>query len=242
MVLININHLTVIYPDGHKAIDDITFHIDKGQKVAVIGANGAGKSTLLLSLVGIIMPSPQTIIINNIVLNKNSLNDIRAKIGVVFQNPDDQLFMTKVYDDIAFGPRNYGVPEPEIAGRIDSILKALGIPHLKERMPHRLSGGEKRSVALASVLSMHPDILLLDEPSSSLDPRARKKLLVILADLPQTQLIATHDLDMALDICDRVIILKDGSIRADGKPQEILTNKELLQKNGLELPFRYGGR
>lgn len=240
--MINVNHLTVIYPDGHKAIADLNFHIDKGQKVAVIGANGAGKSTLLMALVGIIMPLPQAVVIDNIVLNKNSLSDIRAKIGVVFQNPDDQLFMTKVYDDIAFGPRNYGVPETEIAGRIDHVLEALGITHLKERMPHRLSGGEKRSVALASVLSMHPDILLLDEPTSSLDPRARKKLLAILANLPLTQLIATHDLDMALDICDRVIILKDGCIRADGKPQEILTNERLLQENSLELPFRYGGR
>lgn len=240
--MINVNHLSIIYPDGHKAIDDISFHIDKGQKVAIIGANGAGKSTLLMSLVGINMPAPENVVIDNIALNKNSLSDIRAKIGVVFQNPDDQLFMTKVYDDIAFGPRNYGVPEAEIAGRIDDILEALGINHLQDRMPHRLSGGEKRSVALASVLSMHPDILLLDEPSSSLDPRARKKLLAILEGLPQTQLIATHDLDMALDICDRVIILKDGRIGADGQPKDILTNERLLQKNGLELPFRYGER
>jgi len=237
--LINVEHLTITYPDGNKAINDISFHIDKGQKVAIIGANGAGKSTLLMALVGIIMPAPKTIVIDNIEVNKNNFSDIRAKIGVVFQNPDDQLFMTKVYDDIAFGPRNYGVSETEIASRIDNILEALGISHLKERMPHRLSGGEKRSVALAAVLSMNPAILLLDEPSSSLDPRARKKLLAILSKLPLTQLIATHDLDMALDICDRVIILKDGCICADGKPREILVNEQLLQENGLELPFSY---
>lgn len=235
--MIDVKHLSVSYSDGTQALRDVTFHIGKEERVALVGTNGAGKSTLLLSLVGIMQPESGEITVAGMPVGKKTLSAVRAAAGMVFQNPDDQLFMTKVADDLAFGPRNYGVPEPEIEARIDMILADLRISHLRDRMPHKLSGGEKRSVALGSVLAMQPEILLLDEPSSFLDPRARRNMIAVLRELPQTKLIATHDLDMALDLCTRVLVLNDSTMIADGTPEEILLNEQLMQDCGLELPL-----
>jgi ABC-type cobalt transport system, ATPase component len=232
-----VDQVTVIGTGGVKILDEVSFTIKAGEKVALIGENGAGKSTLLMSLVGITPIESGNIHVNQIALNKKNLAQIRAETGVVFQNPDDQLFMPKVYDDIAFGPRNLGISESEISLRIDTVLEKLGISHLRERMTGKLSGGEKRRIAIATVLVMNPSVILFDEPSSFLDPKSRRLLINELSSLRYTQFIATHDLDMALEICDRVIILQNGKIQAEGAVKEILTNQELLEKFGLELPL-----
>ena len=233
--------VTVVGTGGVKILDDVSFTLTAGEKVALIGENGAGKSTLLMSLVGITPIESGNIHVNQIELNKKNLAKIRAETGVVFQNPDDQLFMPKVYDDIAFGPRNLGIAEDEISVRIDTVLEKLGISHLRERMTGRLSGGEKRRIAIATVLVMNPSVLLFDEPSSFLDPKSRRLLIKELLSLQYTQFIATHDLDLALEVCDRVIVLQNGKIQAEGAVKEILTNQELLEKFGLELPLSLSG-
>ena len=231
------DQVTVVGTGGVKILDGVSFTLTAGEKVALIGENGAGKSTLLMSLVGITPIESGNVHVNQIELNKKNLAKIRAETGVVFQNPDDQLFMPKVYDDIAFGPRNLGIAEDEINVRIDTVLEKLGISHLRERMTGRLSGGEKRRIAIATVLVMNPSVLLFDEPSSFLDPKSRRLLIKELLSLQYTQFIATHDLDLALEVCDRVIVLQNGKIQAEGTVKEILTNQELLEKFGLELPL-----
>lgn len=235
--MIDINHVGIIYPDGKKALADINLTISDGETVALVGANGAGKSSLLLSMVGVIALSEGSITLDGMQINKKNISDIRAKIGIVFQNPDDMLFMTRVYDDIAFGPRNYHVPEEEVKERVERVTEQLGIEHLKDRSPHKMSGGEKRSAAIACILSMNPSVVLLDEPTSFLDPKARRTLMSALKSLQLTKIIATHDLDMALELCDRVIILKDGKVFGDGKAAELLKNEDIMNKAGLELPF-----
>ncbi|MGE4213480.1 MAG: energy-coupling factor ABC transporter ATP-binding protein [Anaerotignaceae bacterium] len=235
--MIDIRDLTLKYSDGHRAIDAITFNIKQGESVALVGANGAGKSTLLLSMVGIIANGSGHIKIDGIELDKKSVKEIRKKLGMVFQNPDDQLFTAKVYDDVAFGPRNYGLSEDEVDKLVMKSLECLGIEHLKDRMSHKLSGGEKRTAAIASVMSLQPEAVLMDEPTSFLDPRARRKLIGVMKKMYCTKLIATHDLDMAMEVCDRVLVLKDGKLFADGKTEEILRNEKMLLEVGLELPF-----
>lgn len=237
--VIQIKNIAVKYPDGHEALKDINLSIKAGESVAIVGANGAGKSTLLMTMVGIVSIHQGVIKINDLEVKKDHLIDIRKQVGVVFQNPDDQLFMPRVCDDIAFGPRNYGIPEEEVKRRVDWALETMGIEHLKERYSHKMSGGEKRSAAIASVLSMEPSIVLFDEPSSFLDPRARRKLITALKELSFTKIIATHDLDMALDICNRVIVLKEGTVFADGASEKILFDEELMLGCGLELPLSY---
>jgi cobalt/nickel transport system ATP-binding protein len=208
-----------------------------GERIAVIGANGAGKSTLLLALAGVIPHDSGEIIVDDILMEKKSLREIRKKTGMIFQNPDDQLFMPTIYEDIAFGPRNYGLPEDETATKALEALSRLGISHLNGRLSQKLSGGEKRLASLASVLVLEPDLLLIDEPTSFLDPKARRRLIGILSSLPHTMIIATHDLDMALDLCRRVILLNGGRIRADADAGEILYDAALLEECGLELPL-----
>ncbi|MCL1859176.1 MAG: energy-coupling factor ABC transporter ATP-binding protein [Oscillospiraceae bacterium] len=239
MIEIEVKNLTVKYEASDKtcALDNISFIVNSGEKVAVIGANGAGKSTFLLALTGIITPISGEIIIDGIELNKKTLNSLRKKTGMVFQNPDDQLFMPTVYEDIAFGPRNYSEKEELIEKSIDEILKNLSVSHLKNRLTHKLSGGEKRLVALAGILVMNPKIILMDEPSSFLDPKARRRLIEILSGLSQTMIIATHDLDMALDLCSRTILLKEGCIYSDMPSSKILHDEKILEECGLELPI-----
>lgn len=236
---IEVKNLTVKYETSDKtcALENITFSVNSREKVALIGANGAGKSTLLLTLAGILSPMSGEINIGGVKSDKKTIGNLRKKIGMVFQNPDDQIFMPTVYEDIAFGPRNYGESEDVIEKSADEILQNLGIAHLKNRLTHKLSGGEKRLTALAGILVMNPSVILMDEPSSFLDPRARRKLIGILSELPKTMIIATHDLDMALDICERAILLKNGHICADMPAKEVLSNEKMLEECGLELPI-----
>jgi cobalt/nickel transport system ATP-binding protein len=235
--MLQINNLCVKYSDGNQGIKDLSFRINKGETIGVVGANGAGKSTLLKSMVGLLPISNGSIQIDNIEVNKKNLKEIRERVGIVFQNPDDQLFLSNVYDDIAFGPRNKGVDEETISHDISNIVELLGTSHLLSKHSSRLSGGEKRVIAIATVLVMNPSIILFDEPSSFLDPKTRRKLMELLDQLEVTKLIATHDLDMALEICDRVIVLKEGKLFAEGAAYDILSNEVLLKEAGLELPF-----
>lgn len=224
------------YPDGHCALKDVNLSLAEGRKIAVIGANGSGKSTLLLTLVGSLIPQTGQIIIEN-GSETATQERLREMVGLVFQEPDDQLFMPSVLEDVAFGLVARGMEQNEARQRALRELARFEISHLAERPPHRLSGGEKRLVALCGVLVTEPRIIALDEPSSSLDPRARKKLIATLKSLDQAMIVATHDLDMALDICDTTLILNDGSDIALGKIAELLADEELLTQNGLELPI-----
>ena len=235
--MIKIDQLSVRYQDGNQVINQLDVQIMDGETVGVIGANGAGKSTLLMTMVGILFPSEGKIEIDGVVLDKKNLREIRERIGVVFQNPDDQLFMSNVYDDIAFGLRNYGMSEDYIKQKITEVMEELGVGKLQDMNSHKLSGGEKRIIAIATILVMEPSVILFDEPSSFLDPSTRRRLIGLLRSLKVTKLIATHDLDMALELCDRIIVLKEGRIFAEGKAKEILMNQKLLEEAGLELPF-----
>ena len=236
--MLKVSDISVKYDSsGEYALKDISFTVQRGERIAVIGANGAGKSTLLLALTGVLPCDSGEVAVENIVLEKKSLRELRKKMGMIFQNPDDQLFMPTVHEDIAFGPRNYGAPEHETETKTDEVLSRLNISHLKERLPHKLSGGEKRLAALAGVLVMEPDLLLMDEPTSFLDPKARRRLIGILETLPQAMIVATHDLDMALDLCQRVILLKEGRVYADAPAINVMRGAGLLEECGLELPL-----
>lgn len=235
--LTEVKELHYSYPDGRQAIKGISFRIHHGECVGVIGANGAGKSTLLMLLMGLLFPQQGEVRVGDIPVTKKTLPMIRQKMSMVFQDPDDQLFMTTVYDDVAFGPRNYKLDEGEVEKRVIKALETVGILHLKDRAPYRLSGGEKRSAALAAVLALEPDILILDEPTAALDPQSRRRLIKLLQSFTHTRIIAAHDLDMVLELCPRTIVIRNGLVMADGPSAEILTNAELLENCGLELPL-----
>lgn len=232
-----VRDLHYIYPDGHKAINGMSFKIHHGESVGIIGANGAGKSTLLMLLMGIIFPCQGEVLVGEVPVTKKTLPGIRQRMGMVFQDPDDQLFMTTVYDDVAFGPRNYRLEEKEVAKRVLQALEMVGILHLKDRAPFKLSGGEKRAAAIASVLSMQPDILVMDEPTSALDPKSRRRLMNLLKTFKHTKIITSHDIDMVYEMCTRTIVIKKGGIAADGPTPEILMNAELMDACGLEMPL-----
>ena len=214
--MLTVKDLTVEYPDSKRAIDAVSFSIEAGENVALVGANGAGKTSLLLALVGVLQAKHGEIHIGETIVEKKNLRKVRLQIGLVFQNPDDQLFMPSIFEDVAFGPRSYGYGAAETEARVESALSKLGIGHLAQRSPLKLSSGEKRLAAIATVLAMEPDILLFDEPTAFLDPRARRNLISILLDLPQSKLIATHDLSFAEQICSRVLLLQYGKLVADG--------------------------
>lgn len=235
--VIEITDLQYVYPDGKKAINEVSLKLKHGESVGIVGANGAGKSTLLMLLLGIIFPCNGSVSIANIPVTKKTLPHIREKSGMVFQNPDDQLFMNTVYDDVAFGPRNYKLDEEEVERRVLKSLETVGILHLKDIAPYKLSGGEKRLASIATVLSMHPEILIMDEPTTALDPKSRRCLINLLKSFDHTKIIATHDLDMVFELCERTIILKDGAIIADGLTSELLINEELMEKCSLEIPL-----
>jgi len=230
--MLSISDLIVEYPDGTRAVDSVSFSIGAGERVALIGANGAGKTSLLLSLVGVLQAKQGDISVGGTVLDKKTLRSVRTQIGMVFQNPDDQLFMPNIYEDIAFGPRNFGCGEDETAQRVSGALSKLRIEHLAERSPLKLSGGEKRLVAIATVLAMDPDFLLFDEPTAFLDPRARRNLAAILSELPQGKLIATHDLAFAREMCSRILLLRKGRLIADESPG-LLDDDTALEAAGL---------
>lgn len=225
------------YPDGTHALKGVSFRITHGESVGVVGANGAGKSTLISHMNGYLLPSRGTIIIGDVRLDKKTLNETRKKVGVVFQNPDDQLFMPTVQDDVAFGPLNLGLSREEALERVDEALKTVGCPALKDKPPHRLSQGQKRAVSIATVIAMHPDILVMDEPAANLDPKSRRQLINLLKEFRHSKIIASHDLDLILDVCERCIVIGDGVIKKDGPAAELLLDEKLLEENNLELPL-----
>ncbi len=239
--IVELNDVCFHYPDGTETLKGISLRITHGESVGIVGANGAGKSTLLMHLNGYLMPSGGTITIGDSGLTKKTRSEVRKKVGMVFQNPDDQLFMPTVYDDVAFGPLNLGLGREKVHERVQESLETVGCLALKDKPPHHLSGGQKNAVAIASVIAMHPDILVMDEPASSLDPKSRRYLINLLKDFRHTKIIASHDLDLILDVCRRCIVIKDGRIAADGPSSEILSDKKLLEENNLELPLSLQG-
>lgn len=231
--MLTINNVTVEYPDGTKAINNLSLNVKSGEKLALIGANGAGKSTLMLAIEGI-LDSTGKIKIDDLVVDSKNIVKVRQQVGMLFQNPDDQLFMATIYDDIAFGPRNAGLDEESVKYRVEDRLKLLNIEHLKNKTALKLSGGEKRMAALATVLAMKPSVMLLDEPTAFLDPKARRNLINVLNSLPHTMLIATHDLTFAKEVCRGAVVIKDGNFFAKGNCDEILFNQELMDEGGIE--------
>ncbi|MFW5870705.1 MAG: energy-coupling factor ABC transporter ATP-binding protein, partial [Candidatus Sumerlaeota bacterium] len=225
-------------PDGHPALEGIDFRITHGESVGIVGENGAGKSTLLLHLNGCLGDLDGSVRVGDDPLTKKTLRQTRRSVGFVFQNPDDQLFMPTVYDDVAFGPLNQGLPREEVDERVRRALETVDVAHLSDRPPYHLSVGEKRGAAIASVLSMWPDILVMDEPTAGLDPRTRRHLIELLRTFEHTKIIASHDMDMIIDLCDRVIVLHEGRVLKDGPAAEILADKALLEEAHLELPLR----
>lgn len=234
---LEVRNLRFTYPDGHEAVKNMSFLIHHGESVGIIGANGAGKSTLLMLIMGLLFPDSGEVLVGDVHVTKKTLTMIRQRLGMVFQDPDDQLFMATVYDDVAFGPRNYKLDEKEVEGRVTKALELVGIAHLKDRAPFKLSGGEKRSAAIASVLSMGPDILIMDEPTAALDPKSRRRVMNLLNSFEHTKVITSHDLDMVLDTCKRVIVIKNGEVAADGTAEEVLSDEGLMDSCGLEIPL-----
>ena len=236
---IQVTKLSFNYPDGKGALRDITFSVSKGECVGLVGPNGSGKSTLLLHLNGILpgtFDGSSTVTINGKSIARNTMNEIRRDVGLMFQDPDDQLFCPTVFEDVAFGPRQFELTEKEIRRRVDRSLAQTELSGFENRFPYHLSNGEKRRVCLAGVLACEPLVLALDEPTSYLDPRGKRNLHQILKALPVTKVIATHDLEMVVELCSRTIVLDDGRVVADGSTIELLGNEELMLRHGLEKP------
>ena len=231
---IEIEHLSYAYPDGRHALRDVSLQIGMGEKVALVGPNGAGKSTLLLHLNGILTSADGAVRACGLAVRKENLGKVRAGVGLVFQNPDDQLFSPTVFDDVAFGLLYQGLPEAEVRARVAQALATVGVADYAERVPYHLSAGEKKRVALATVLAMNPEILVLDEPTSGLDPRGRRSFINLLRSLPQTMLVATHDLNLVRELLPRTVVLDGGRVVADGATVDILTDVSLLAAHGLE--------
>lgn len=231
--MLTMDALSVAYPDGTVAVDGLSLAVRPGERAALIGANGAGKTSLLLALVGV-LPCTGTVSADGLTPAKKTLPALRDRVGLVFQNPDDQLFLPTIFEDVAFGLQGRGLAPDEIAARVRAQLTALGAAHLETRSPRRLSGGEKRMAALAAVLAMEPAYLLLDEPTAFLDPRARRALIRALRGLPHAMLIATHDLAFAAETCPRSVLLKEGRVFADGPSRELLHDAALMEACGVE--------
>lgn len=236
---IEVSNVSFSYGNGHDILDHISFTSKGTESIGLIGANGVGKSTLLKLMVGLCFPREGSIHIGGRQAIKENLPEIREKTGYVFQDSDSQLFLTTAYEDVAFAPRNYGLPEPEVKERVERALEMVHISHLRDKPIYQMSGGEKKLVSIATVLSMEPDIILMDEPSIALDPRNRRNLIRILNGFPHLKIIASHDLDMIWDTCERTILLHDGRIVRDGETKEILRDQKLLEACGLELPLRF---
>ena len=233
--LLQIQDLHFSYPDGFQALKGVSLSICEGEKVALVGPNGAGKSTLMLHLNGILGENTP-IKIAGMPIEKQNLPMIRALVGLVFQNPDDQLFSPTVFDDVAFGPLHMGLPEDEVYLRVDEALQAVQMSDFGDRLSHHLSMGQKKRIAIATVLSMEPQILVLDEPSAGLDPRARRSLISLLDEIPMTMVVSTHDLRMVKELFTRMIIMDHGGIIADGNTSDLLNDEALLEAHGLEKP------
>lgn len=242
---LEISQLTFNYPDGHQALFGVDLRVQRGERVALLGPNGAGKTTLVMHLNGILHGGVGSVSVAGMPIdvdNRDALLEIRRRVGIVFQDPDDQLFMPTVAQDVAFGPANLGLSQSVIDARVEEALTQVGMLEFADRAPHHLSFGQRRRVAVATVLAMKPEILVLDEPSSNLDPASRRELAETLHGLDITMLMVTHDLPYALQLCERSVILSGGVIAADGPTLEILSDSELMAHHRLELPFGFDPR
>ncbi len=237
MADIELRGVNFSYQKGRQVLHDINISVEHGKTIGLIGANGAGKSTLLKLLVGLITDYEGIIEVLGQPVEKKNLSDIRKKTGYVFQDSDSQLFMSTVYEDVAFGPRNYGYSEEIVQKKVMEALCKVHIENLKDRQIYRMSGGQKKLASIATILSMEPEIVLFDEPTIALDPKNRRNLIGILNSMPETKIIASHDLDMILDTCEETVLLSEGRIVCQGKTKDILKNKELLEKHDMELPL-----
>ena len=240
--VLDVHGLAYAYPDGHQALFGVDLHVHRGERVALLGPNGAGKTTLVLHLNGILTAGAGTVEVSGLPVEKQNLQEIRRRVGIVFQDPDDQLFMGSVRQDVAFGPANLGLRGDALEARVRHALDQVGMSEFIDRPPHHLSFGQRRRVAVATVLAMEPEILVLDEPSSNLDPASRRELADILRGLDVTVLMVTHDLPYALELCARSVVLSDGAIVADGSTYDVLTDDTLMRAHRLELPFGFDPR
>ena len=237
--VLDLRSVAFAYPDGHQALFGVDLQVQRGERVAVLGPNGAGKTTLVLHLNGILQPGAGTVSVSGMPVVRENLAEIRRRVGIVFQDPDDQLFMGSVREDVAFGPRNLGVRGAELDRQVMAALDLVGMADFVDRPPHHLSFGQRRRVAVATVLVMEPEIIVLDEPSSNLDPASRRELADILTGLDVTLMMVTHDLPYALQLCPRAIVLSDGIVAAEGSTFDILTDDALMKSHRLELPFGF---
>lgn len=244
LMALDVRQLSFQYPNGRAALDDVSFSVGAGERVAVVGPSGAGKSTLLMHLNGL-LPTPAVgrsedarVFVRSVAVAKSQLSEVRRQVGFLFQDPDDQLFCPTVREDVAYGPLNLGLSQNDVFDRVDRSLTAVGLPEHGPRNPSQLSTGERKRVCLAGVLACEPSILVLDEPTSNLDPRARRQLLQILEQFPGSQIIATHDLEFVLDLCQRVLVLDGGKLQCDGPVERVLSNPILMERHGLEVPWR----
>ncbi len=240
--VLDVDGLAYAYPDGHQALYGVDLHVHRGERVALLGPNGAGKTTLVLHLNGILTAGAGTVAVSGLPVTKANLAEIRRRVGIVFQDPDDQLFMGSVREDVAFGLKNLGLRGAELERRVLLALDQVGMTEFVDRPPHHLSFGQRRRVAVATVLAMEPEILVLDEPSSNLDPASRRELADILRALDVTVLMVTHDLPYALELCPRSVVLSDGAVVADGSTSQVLTDEALMRAHRLELPFGFDPR
>ncbi len=231
---IEVTNLSFSYPDGHVALTDVSLSIKPGEKVALVGPNGAGKSTLILHLNGILSGQAGNVQVCGLKADKENLGRLRAMVGLVFQSPDDQLFSPTVFDDVAFGPLYQGLPLDEVQTRVEAALKAVQMQDYLQRVSHHLSAGEKKRIAIATVLSMRPEVLVLDEPTAGLDPRSRRSLITLLGELPMTMLVSSHDMLMVSELFPRMVIMNEGHIVADGLTDELMNDIEMLEAHGLE--------
>ena len=239
--MIEFQHVSFAYEKDRLVLQDLSFRIERGEAVGLIGANGAGKSTVMKLLLGLLQGEGK-ILVDGTEVKRETLGEIRKKLGLVLQNSDNQMFMPTVYEDMIFAPLNYMLSREEADARVDAVLARLHLEYLKHRYNHKISGGEKRMAAIATILAMEPEAILMDEPTSALDPYNRRIVINTIRELEQTRLITSHDLDMILDTCDRVILLSDGKIAADGPAQDILSDRGLLERHRMELPLSLMGR
>jgi cobalt/nickel transport system ATP-binding protein len=236
---LEVDGVAYAYPDGHQALYGVSLRIGRGERVALLGPNGAGKTTLVLQCNGVLLPGAGRVTVAGLPVAAEHLREIRRRVGIVFQDPDDQLFMPTVAEDVAFGPANLGLRGADLATRVKAALAAVDMEEHADRPPHHLSFGQRRRVAVATVLAMEPEILILDEPSSNLDPASRRELAEIVLGLDITTLMVTHDLPYALQLCPRSLIMNGGTITADGPTADLLADADLLAANRLELPFGF---
>ena len=237
--VLDLRSVAYAYPGGHQALFGVDLHVHPGESVALLGPNGAGKTTLVLHLNGVLRPGHGSVTVSGLPVTDENLLEVRRRVGIVFQDPDDQLFMPTVRDDVAFGPANLGLRGAELEARVVEALEAVGVADLAHRAPHHLSFGQRRRVAIATVLAMRPEILVLDEPSSNLDPASRRELADILRSLDVTTFMVTHDLPYALELCPRSVVLSGGTVVADGGTRDLLGDTALMAAHRLEMPVGF---